>query len=183
MPVVEALINKIGPLFASLAEQYIDFALASYSKVLSSDTKTAIETTFFDCINNHLLPSVRCLAEAVPPGEERIRKFLNHQLLLQTKGGIDLFSSFSSTPSGNSNQKLLKARGDFKVSMVQLAAVAGLKEMVHAYGEEYIVFLPESLSYLSELLEAGDEKVERATKDLIVILETISGEDIESYLV
>merc|ERR1712146_353444 len=89
-------------LFASLAEQYIDFALASYSKVLSSDTKTAIETTFFDCIKNHLLPSVRCLAEAVPPGEERIRKFLNHQLL-----------------------------------------------------------------------EAGDEKVERATKDLIVILETI----------
>ena len=187
MPVVESLINKIGPVFTSLAEQFIDFALSSgpssSNKSLSSDVKATIEESFFGCVNNYVLPAVRCIADSVPPGEERIRKFLNHQLLLQTKGGIDIFSSVSDVPSGNNTQKFQRACRDLKINMVQLAAVAGLKELVHAYGDEYIVFLPESLSYLSELLEAGEERVESETKDLIVMLEAISGEDIESYLV
>ena len=187
MPVVESLVNKVGPLFTSLAEQYIDYAFlsnpSSSTKNLSLDIKTAIEASFFGCINNHVLPSVRCLADAIPPGEERIRKFLNHQLLLQTKGGVDIFSSAFDVRSGNSVQNFQRARRELKINIVQLAAISGLKELVHAYGEEYIVFLPESLSYLSELLESGEEKVENATKDLIVLLETISGEDIENYLV
>ena len=49
-------------------------------------------------------------------------------------------------------------------------------------GEEYLVMLPESLSFLSELLEDRDPAVEGETRSILKFVEDLSGEELELYL-
>jgi hypothetical protein len=49
-------------------------------------------------------------------------------------------------------------------------------------GEEYLLLLPECLSYLSELLEDDSTEVVTLTSEVIQNIEELSGESLDSYL-
>ena len=65
---------------------------------------------------------------------------------------------------------------------VRFAALKALRECFVMVGEEYLVMLPESLSFLSELLEDSDAVVEAETRSILKFAEEISGEELETYL-
>jgi len=49
-------------------------------------------------------------------------------------------------------------------------------------GEEYLILLPECLSYLSELLEDDDDTVSGLAGETIRYIESISGETLADYM-
>jgi U3 small nucleolar RNA-associated protein 10 len=65
---------------------------------------------------------------------------------------------------------------------VRLAALEALHACFVAVGEEYLVMLPESLSFLSELLEDPDPMVEAKCRAVLKAAEELSGESLDSYL-
>ena len=67
-------------------------------------------------------------------------------------------------------------------SSVREAAVLCALELFSSIGEELIILLPETLPFLSELLEDGDPAVESRTRELVRKLEELSGESVQSYL-
>jgi len=67
-------------------------------------------------------------------------------------------------------------------SAVRLAALETLHACFSTVGEEYLVMLPESLSFLSELLEDKDTKVEAKCRSVLKSVEELSGESLDSYL-
>ena len=60
-------------------------------------------------------------------------------------------------------------------SVVRLAAVQTLYRLFTDVGEEYLILLPESLPYLSELLEEDAPDILEATVKLIKFIEELSG--------
>jgi hypothetical protein len=97
-----------------------------------------------------------CVAQlAVAAGSDLLWKPLNHQVLLSTR---------DSSPS------------------VRLAALHALHNCFEMVGEEYLVMLPESLSFLSELLEDSDPTVEAKCREILKFVEGLSGEDLDTYL-
>eukprot|EP00624_Nannochloropsis_granulata_P003492 evm.model.NODE_27672_length_4905_cov_15.567788.1 len=78
------------------------------------------------------------------------------------------------------HQVLMKTRDeDWEVRFVALQAV---KETFVCVGEEYLAMLPESIAYLSELMEDEREEVVVLCKETIGYIEDLSGESLESYL-
>jgi U3 small nucleolar RNA-associated protein 10 len=67
-------------------------------------------------------------------------------------------------------------------SAVRLAALETLHNCFSTVGEEYLVMLPESLSFLSELLEDKDTRVEAKCRSVLRAVEELSGESLDSYL-
>ena len=61
-------------------------------------------------------------------------------------------------------------------------ALKTLLETFQAVGEEYLAMLPESIAYLSELMEDEEEEVVRLCKETVEYIEGLSGESLESYL-
>jgi len=60
-----------------------------------------------------------------------------------------------------------------------LAVVAALSERL---AEEYLILLPETIPFLSELVEDGDEQVEQAARQLLASLSLLAGEDVNTLL-
>ena len=54
--------------------------------------------------------------------------------------------------------------------------------MYKAVGDELIVHLPETVPYLSELLEDDREQVEMSARRLIKLIEEYLGESLEDHL-
>ncbi|KAH0538419.1 hypothetical protein FGG08_004967 [Glutinoglossum americanum] len=67
-------------------------------------------------------------------------------------------------------------------SKVRLVAVKCEQELVARLGEEWLALLPEILPLVSELQEDDDEDVERETHRLIVKIEGVLGEPLDSML-
>ena len=65
---------------------------------------------------------------------------------------------------------------------VRLAALETLHQCFSVVGEEYLVMLPESLSFLSELLEDSDAGVETRCRVLLKSVEDLSGEKLEPFM-
>ena len=79
------------------------------------------------------------------------------------------------------NHKVLLACRDSRAS-VRLMAVNMLHALFSDLGEDYLALLPECLPFISELLEDESEEVTTRAKDTARLIEEISGENIESYL-
>jgi U3 small nucleolar RNA-associated protein 10 len=100
-----------------------------------------------------LVPTIAQMACAA--GKDVLWKPLNHQLLMQTRDG------------------------DWEVRYVALKA---LHECFVTVGEEYLSMLPESISFLAELLEDERPEVEALCKTAVQHVEDLSGESLDSYL-
>jgi U3 small nucleolar RNA-associated protein 10 len=65
---------------------------------------------------------------------------------------------------------------------VRLAAAEVVYNLVDCLKEEFLPLLPETLPFLSELIEDSDRAVEARAQDIIKLLETLSEEDLSEYL-
>nr|CCA26134.1 conserved hypothetical protein [Albugo laibachii Nc14] len=76
---------------------------------------------------------------------------------------------------------LLKSRS--RHASVRLASLKTIEKCYQIIGDEFLVMLPESLPFLSELLEDNDMEVEKTCHHVIKQIEEISGESLDQYLV
>jgi U3 small nucleolar RNA-associated protein 10 len=77
-------------------------------------------------------------------------------------------------------QVLMVTRSE--TAAVRLAAVEAVHALATALKEEFLQLLPETLPFLSELMEDSDRAVEARTHDVIKLLERLSEEDLGEYL-
>lgn len=64
---------------------------------------------------------------------------------------------------------------------VRLAGIYILKEMYDKVGDAMLVFFPETIPFLAELMEDEDEDVEGACQDLCAVIQGYLGEPIQQY--
>jgi U3 small nucleolar RNA-associated protein 10 len=57
-----------------------------------------------------------------------------------------------------------------------------IKYLVEHLKEEYMVFLPETIPFLGELLEDAELSVKALAQDILKEMETLSGESLGQYL-
>ncbi|KAJ3706936.1 hypothetical protein LUZ61_010641 [Rhynchospora tenuis] len=99
---------------------------------------------------------VLCLGQmAVTAKSDVLWKPLNHEVLMQTR-------------TENVRPKML----GLKV----------IKYLVEHLKEEYLVFLPETIPFLGELLEDADLSVKTLAQEILKEMETLSGESLRQYL-
>lgn len=97
-----------------------------------------------------------CIVQlAVCMGEDSLWKPMNHKLLMHTRS---------------------------EHAQTRFIALKVIKKMVERLQEEYLIFLPETLPFLAELLEDSHGGVENESREIIQLLEQVSGEDLEQYL-
>lgn len=65
---------------------------------------------------------------------------------------------------------------------VRRRALQVLVDLVGKLGEEYVVFLPEAMPFLAELLEDPELSIQNSAKHLLKTLETVSGESLDEFL-
>lgn len=65
---------------------------------------------------------------------------------------------------------------------VRQAAITALHQCFSVVGEEYLVMLPESISFLAELLEDEVAEVEATARKAVTFIEELSGESLDTYL-
>ncbi len=76
----------------------------------------------------------------------------------------------------------LLAHGRHAAPPVRQASAYTLEQLFHHIGQSFLVVLPELLPWISELLEDGDPKVERAVQKLVKVIENLSGESLDEAL-
>jgi U3 small nucleolar RNA-associated protein 10 len=104
------------------------------------------------CLDN-VVPCFTSLAIGV--GRDTLWKPLNHAILMMTRD---------------------------KKKIVRVVCVKALHKLFSDVGEDYLILLPESLPFLSELLEDTNPAVTAATSELVRYIEEISGESLDTYL-
>ncbi|KAJ3680582.1 hypothetical protein LUZ60_016860 [Juncus effusus] len=99
---------------------------------------------------------VRCLGQmAVTARSDVLWKPLNHEVLMQTR-----------------NEKLRPKILGLKI----------IRYLVQSLKEEYMVFLPETIPFLGELLEDAELSVKSLAQEVLKEMETLSGESLRQYL-
>ena len=61
--------------------------------------------------------------------------------------------------------------------MLRLAAVSVVSALYSQLGEQFLPLLPESMQFISELLEDDDTEVEKLTSQLLANLDKLLGEE------
>jgi U3 small nucleolar RNA-associated protein 10 len=79
------------------------------------------------------------------------------------------------------NQQLLQATRERKES-IRLNALKSLTSLYGRIGDELLQHLPETVPYLSELLEDSSELVEAENRRLIKVIESHLGESLQDHL-
>ena len=62
------------------------------------------------------------------------------------------------------------------------AAVGVLAALAHRLGQDYLPLLPEALPFLAELLEDTEVPIRAAASQLVLQLEALAGEKLDTYL-
>ncbi|CAG4972998.1 unnamed protein product [Colias eurytheme] len=98
---------------------------------------------------------IPCVSQfAVATGDDSLWKLLNYQVLLKTRHND---------------------------AELRLTALDCFVAMASQLGSNWLPLLAESVPFLAELLEDGDQRIETATKNAIRTLEQILGEPLEKY--
>ena len=64
----------------------------------------------------------------------------------------------------------------------RILALAVTSELIGRLAEEYLSLVPESLPFLSELLDDPEAPVEAAARAIVKQLESLSGESLAAYM-
>ncbi|XP_046961956.1 HEAT repeat-containing protein 1 [Vanessa cardui] len=98
---------------------------------------------------------IPCISQfAVATADDSLWKLLNYQVLLKTRHND---------------------------AEIRLAGLECLVAMASQLGSNWLPLLAESVPFLAELLEDGDQRIEVATKNAVRTLEQILGEPLEKY--
>jgi hypothetical protein len=104
--------------------------------------------TKYNQLNDLVTPCLVQLAAAI--NNDIHWKTLNHQILLLTRHSL---------------------------ARVRCGAIQVQMEMYNKLGEEYLILLPESVSYFSELMEDSDQNVESACRRLLKKIDSLLGDE------
>lgn len=63
-----------------------------------------------------------------------------------------------------------------------MVAITTLKRMYERNGDQLLAYLPETISFVSELLEDEDDRVELQCRQVIRTIEEYLGESIQEHL-
>ena len=80
------------------------------------------------------------------------------------------------------NHCVLRAASSETRAEVRKAGVQCLASLIRTIGEEYMIFIPECLPVLSELLEDSDGSIARLAQDCVTLSEEFLGEDLQHSL-
>jgi U3 small nucleolar RNA-associated protein 10 len=141
--------------FDRLIPCYSSLLEIAYHTLLTPSTLRAYDDTseYHSFVSNVLTPSLLSLASRM--STFHLWKPLHHALLLQTR---------QTSPH------------------IRYAALSIITSLFIHLGQSYLVMLPETLPFISELMEDSEQHVESEIQRLIRTLEELSGEDLESYL-
>jgi hypothetical protein len=103
---------------------------------------------YHERIEQHVVPALAQLAVAV--NHDSLWKPLNYQVLLKTR---------------------------HHEPAIRYSALLVIDEFYHRLGEEFLVLLPESIQFFSELMEDGSPEVEQQMLKLVKRVEELLGED------
>jgi U3 small nucleolar RNA-associated protein 10 len=78
-------------------------------------------------------------------------------------------------------QLLLLTRHSLPI--VRKSAILTIGKLFQDVGDEYLHLLPECIQFISELLEDSHSDVTKATRETISVIEDLSGEKLDSYLI
>ena len=95
------------------------------------------------------------------------------QLVVSTSGHDDWWQEFN-------HQVLVQTRSP--INAVKLVAIRVVRECFERLSQEYLPLLPDVIPFLADLLEAEDAEVEKMAQELRRQLESLSGEELTSYL-
>ncbi|KAK8807674.1 hypothetical protein JH06_3276 [Blastocystis sp. subtype 4] len=95
------------------------------------------------------------------------------QLVVSTSGHDDWWQSLN-------HQVLLQTRSP--INAVKLVAIRVIRECFDRMAQEYLPLLPDVIPFLADLLEDEDAEVEKMAQELRHQLESLSGEELTSYL-
>ena len=95
------------------------------------------------------------------------------QLVVSTSGHDDWWQSLN-------HQVLLQTRSP--INAVKLVAIRVIRECFDRMAQEYLPLLPDVIPFLADLLEDEDAEVEKMAQELRHQLESLSGEEITTYL-
>lgn len=129
--------------------------VAGLRKLLASERPSAAdaEAAYLALGEQRLVPCLSQMALAV--GRDVLWKPFHHAVLMRTRDG------------------------DWAV---RLTALRVMLATFRAVGEEYLAMLPESISYLSELLEDERAEVVALCKETIRYIEDLSGEPLDEFM-
>ena len=111
-------------------------------------------TEYVKFMNSYVLPTVVQLVVSTS-GHDDWWQSLNHQVLLETRSPINA---------------------------VKLVAIRVIRECFERMAQEYLPLLPDVIPFLADLLEDEDAEVEKMAQELRHQLESLSGEELTSYL-
>jgi U3 small nucleolar RNA-associated protein 10 len=73
----------------------------------------------------------------------------------------------------------MKSRSD--EPLVRLTSIALQKELYNRLGDDMLIYFPESIPFIAELMEDPEEEVEIACQELCEIIQEYLGEPIQQY--
>ena len=134
------------------------------SSMLSSDDESEVGSNEHNDSSATSIPSVDYIFDRVVPCVAQLAVVASNDAVWKTLNLAVLMLTRETSPR------------------VRIAALKALRKCFTMVGEEYLVMLPESLSFLSELLEDRDPAVEGETRSILKFVEDLSGEELELYL-
>eukprot|EP00045_Choanoeca_perplexa_P017837 m.268280 g.268280 ORF g.268280 m.268280 type:complete len:2222 (+) comp17650_c0_seq1:65-6730(+) len=100
----------------------------------------------------------------------------------------DVVPTLTELMANTRNSKLWKKLNEAVLNKTRISsapvrrmALVSMQAFYHKMGEELLILLPETILYLSELLEDDDVEVERENKALIKVIERYLGEPLANY--
>eukprot|EP01036_Dinobryon_divergens_P025487 gene25488-34039_t len=131
-----------------------------YEEMMPALVQVALERNAFPSDSEYssfcdslVIPSICALAVSV--GNDLLWKSMNHSMLMATRD---------------------------KRICVRVIAVKAIHRLFAEIGEEYLILLPECMSFFSELMEDDSQEVVDATIQAMQFIEELSGEKLDSYL-
>ncbi|XP_072937349.1 HEAT repeat-containing protein 1 [Epargyreus clarus] len=199
-----AIANKLKGLFVLFAGHFIKNA----AELLDACNTSKTENLYFDseakCLSliNYILKTLHVVflydsqsflnkdrfETLMQPVVDQLENPLGGIATLKTRAEgtiIPCVSQFAVATDDDSLWKLLNyqilLKSRHNDPEIRLIAVDCLVSMASQLGSNWLPLLAESVPFLAELLEDGDQKIETATKDAIRKLEQILGEPLEKY--
>ncbi|OMJ16625.1 HEAT repeat-containing protein 1 [Smittium culicis] len=105
---------------------------------------------------------------------ERIQRYLSPAI-------TQVYTSVSNDAMWKQMHNLILMKTRSQSPRVRAAGLEIVKSSFSALGEEFLILVPETIPFLSELIDDEDTSVERLTNETIVTIESLLGESLRPY--
>lgn len=157
------------------ASKALNYILGCIEKVCLYDTQNFINKDRFSKLMEPLLDQI----DNMVGGEEMYMQRIQESV-------VPAIANFAAATKNDALWKdinfQLMQKTRSKSRLVKMSALFVLKEMHKKLGEDYLTLLPETIPFLSELMEDDCEEVEKLTQEVLQEMEQTLGEPLQGYL-